>query len=225
MFVAIAVVVAGFSLYYFIGFSTRTRRILKAGSGSPRQVMFQHALGAVIFGGIPLAFLIAGEARPLQDFGLGAAQQEDLYWVLLLSAIILPLTYFSSRTATNLEQYPLIREHSWSPGLLVLSALGWMLYLSSYEFLFRGFLFFSSLAVIGLWPAIALNTLLYSLVHLPKGNREIFGAIPLGLVLCLITYRTGTIFTAVVIHIIMALSNEWFSLYFHPDKRIILKKA
>lgn len=225
MLIALTVVIAGFPLYYFIGFSSLTRKWMKTDSGSVSRILFQHCLGASIFGGIPLVYMLSGEVDSLQSVGLGGAQTVDLYWILLLSAIIIPLTYYSAKTETNLEQYPLIREHVWSPGMLALSALGWMLYLSSYELLFRGFLFFTSLAVIGLWPAILLNTLLYSLVHLPKGKREILGAIPLGFVLCLITYSTGTIVTAVIIHIIMALSNEWFSITFHPAIKIVHKKV
>ncbi|MFN8134788.1 MAG: CPBP family intramembrane glutamic endopeptidase [Bacteroidales bacterium] len=60
-----------------------------------------------------------------------------------------------------------------------------------------------------LWPAIALNTAIYMLVHIPKGIKETLGAIPLGVLLCYLTVQTGSIWIAVMVHIVMALSNEW----------------
>jgi membrane protease YdiL (CAAX protease family) len=74
----------------------------------------------------------------------------------------------------------------------------------------------------GLWSAIAVNTSIYALIHLPKGKRETIGAIPLGIVLCLITSYTGTIWAAFWIHCTLALTNEWFSIKYTKD--IVLNK-
>ena len=70
-------------------------------------------------------------------------------------------------------------------------------------------------------PAIALNSALYAFAHFYKGPGETFGAIPVGVLLCYLTIVTGNIWCAVVIHALMALSNEWFSLYFHPEMEIV----
>ena len=47
----------------------------------------------------------------------------------------------------------------------------------------------------------------YSATHIPKGLDETIGAIPLGAVLCLLTYASGTIWIAVIVHIAMAWAN------------------
>jgi membrane protease YdiL (CAAX protease family) len=70
-------------------------------------------------------------------------------------------------------------------------------------------------------PAFALNCAIYALAHLYKGPGETFGAIPVGVLLCYLTLVTGNIWTAVILHSLMALSNEWFSIRFNPDMKFI----
>ena len=116
--------------------------------------------------------------------------------------------------------YPQIRKKEWNFQLLLLSAFSWTAYLLAYEFMFRGYLLFISVAYLGVWPAIALNVAIYALVHVPKGYKEAFGAVPFGIVLGIITIQTGTIWVAFVVHVIMALSNEWFSLRANPEMKL-----
>lgn len=58
--------------------------------------------------------------------------------------------------------------------------------------MFRGFLLFSCARVLGVWPAIAINTAIYALAHVPKGKTEGIGAV-VGILFCLITLESGTI--------------------------------
>jgi membrane protease YdiL (CAAX protease family) len=41
-------------------------------------------------------------------------------------------------------------------------------------------------------------------------------SIPFGIILCFITIKSNSIWPAIILHTVLALSNEWFSLYFHP---------
>ncbi|RME04338.1 MAG: CPBP family intramembrane metalloprotease, partial [Bacteroidetes bacterium] len=102
----------------------------------------------------------------------------------------------------------------WPRSVVVASAVTWVLYLLAYEFMFRGWLFFTCLDAMGPELAIVVNVSLYALVHVPKGFNETVGAIPLGALLCWLTMQTGTIWIAFLVHSIMALSNEWFSMYY-----------
>ena len=120
--------------------------------------------------------------------------------------------------------YPQIRTQNWNLSLLVVSALSWIAYLFAYEFLFRGILFTSSVSLLGIWPAIVLNVGIYSIVHIPKGFKESFWAIVLGVIICLLVVRTGSFWIAFFIHVVLALSNEWFSLRAHPDIHFKLSK-
>lgn len=110
-----------------------------------------------------------------------------------------------------------MRVGHWTMKTVYLNAGGWLVYLLGYEFLFRGILFFGILPSLGLYGTIAVNTAVYSLAHLEKGPKETLGSIPLGILICLITFETGTIWAAFLIHLFMALSNEYIALYHHPD--------
>lgn len=100
------------------------------------------------------------------------------------------------------------------------NAFTWIAYLFGYELMFRGLLLFTTVEFMGAWPAIILNTALYALVHVPKNLEETIGAIPLGLLLCLITLSTGTFWVAFGVHTCLALSNFFFSLKNHPEMRV-----
>ena len=110
------------------------------------------------------------------------------FWIFVLSAIIVPLTYLSAQKPKNLANYPQIRAKVWSKNAFI-NALGWFLYLFGYEFLFRGVLLIPLIEPLGMWPAIAINIALYSATHIPKGLDETIGAIPLGFALCLLTIK------------------------------------
>ncbi len=223
--IAIAVASFGFLLYHYVSISAAVRKFLKTEFGRTRYVLFHRLTGCVIFGFLPLSIIIFSGTGNISDYGVAPANPESCLWIGILSVIIIPVNFFNSRTPGNLEMYPQIREKIWSVGILILSALSWIAYLLCYEFLFRGFLLFASIPLLGLWPSIVLNTSLYTLIHLPKGFKETIGAIPLGFLLCFLTVRTGSIWVAVFTHIIMALSNEWLSLYVHPHMVIKIRQS
>lgn len=220
---ALAVTTFGFIAYLYIVSPRFTLRILKLEMGKPLQVYVQRLVGAFIYGILPVIIILISGKESFGEFGIKAPTGATYLYTLALSVLILPMNYLNAPKPANLNVYPQIREGRWSLGLILGSAISWIIYLTGYEFLFRGFLFYTSLNIIGLWPAIILNTAIYSLVHLPKGFKEMAGAIPLGMVLCYLTYLTGSIWVAVFTHIILALSNEWFSLYKHPE--MIIKRV
>ena len=219
---AIAVSTLGFYCYYYLSDSTLVKTVLKTEKGKPLCVLYERLLGFLIFGCLPLAIIFISGKTNLSYFGIVPPKMESYLWILLLSILIVPMNYYYSRTQGNLKIYPQIREREWSVAILVQSGLGWILYLISYEFLFRGFLLFASLPILGLPLSIVLNTIIYALVHLPKGYKEMVGSVPLGILLCYLTYLTGSIWVAVFSHIVLALSSEWFSLQAHPQ--MVVKK-
>ena len=118
--------------------------------------------------------------------------------------------------------YPQIRTPlPWGRGLLFSSAMTLVLYTLAYEIMFRGYLLFSCEKEMGAVLAIVINTSIYALVHIPKGWKETVGAFPMGIVLCWLTLETGNIWIAVIVHIALALSSEWLSIYFHLNKSTI----
>lgn len=216
----------GFSTYYFLShnpaFVGRIGPIAKSIDKQAKQVILQRVLGVLFLGIFSAIIIMILPGLSLKDCGLGFSFNSlPPWWAYLLVPLILGIGFFSSRNPRNLAMYPQIRMREWTSGILVFSALSWIVFLIGYEFLFRGFLLHASLNIMPPIPAFALNLSLYALAHVYKGPGETYGAIPVGFILCYLTLVTGNIWSAVILHSVMALSNEWFSIKAHPEMKII----
>jgi membrane protease YdiL (CAAX protease family) len=160
--------------------------------------------------------------RNLFDYGLSKSFTINiLYWTTGIGALLVLLNAYAARKSDNLKKYPQIRSDRWSKKLLFLSAIGWAGYIFSYELLFRGIFLSESVAAFGIVPAIVINIVLYAMVHIPKGLNETIGCIPFGIILCIITIHTGSIWVAFLTHTTLALSNEWFSIHYNSKMALI----
>lgn len=226
--ISVGITTVAFLVYHFSGDSARlksffTNRFSKI-SLSLSMVVFNRLLGFFLFGGLPVLAILFLNDRPLADFGFRINDGlQSWFWIAILSPLIAALNLFNAPRKQNLNMYPQIRTAEWTPSLIVISAITWIAYLLGYEFMFRGFLLFALYQELGMVAAITINTALYSLVHIPKGKTEAIGAIPLGVLLCYLTLLTGNILIACVVHIVMALTNEWFSLRVHPEMKVVRK--
>jgi len=223
--IAILWCVVGFGSYYFLSHSITCKRKF----GAPcrildvqgNSVLLQRLLGFLFLGVISVVIILFLPKLSLKEYGLSFSfHSAPPTWSWLLIPLILIMGYFAARKPGNLENYPQIRTKIWTPGMIVISSTSWILFLVGYEFLFRGFVLHASLEIMDPMPAIALNSALYAFAHFYKGPGETFGAIPVGILVCYITLITGNIWGAVILHSIMALSNEWFSLRAHPNMLI-----
>lgn len=88
------------------------------------------------------------------------------------------------------------------------------MFLFCYEFFFRGVLLFKFLEFNSLFVAILYSTLLYVLIHIFDSKKEIIGAIPFGIVLCLFAYYTKSIWYVFFIHIALSAVYEMSIFYF-----------
>jgi len=131
----------------------------------------------------------------------------DTKYTLILAALLIPIGALNSKGKEHLAIYPQVRMLKWNPIEYLSNIFSWGIYLLGYEFLFRGILFLGLIPFVGLYPAIVINTVLYALAHLYKGKKETLGSIPLGIVLCIITAQTETIWTAFAVHWLMATNN------------------
>lgn len=193
-----------------------------------KHIFFTKIFGFISMGVLPvICCLIFLDEIPFADYGLTFIPETSLFslvWIAGLSVLVIPLVYFSAKKPKNLINYPQIRSKIWTSKMVRMNALGWFLYLFGYEFLFRGVLLIPLIEPLGVWPAIAINIALYSATHIPKGLDETIGAIPLGLVLCLLTLSSGTIWIAFLVHVAMAWTNTFTSLKFNPEMQWIKKK-
>jgi len=96
-----------------------------------------------------------------------------------------------------------------------------IVFLLMYEWFFRGLLLISFSDWLNISPAIAINILLYVLIHGHKSKKEMIGCIPLGLLLCVFTIWWQSIWPAIIFHLQIVIINEWPPLqqFISPQKQ------
>ncbi|MBD0832459.1 CPBP family intramembrane glutamic endopeptidase [Aestuariibaculum sediminum] len=83
-----------------------------------------------------------------------------------------------------------------------------IVFLLCYEFFFRGVLLFYFLDSTSLTLSITYVTVLYVLIHAFDSKREIIGAIPFGIILCLFSVYTQSIWYPFLIHLALSAIYE-----------------
>ncbi len=188
------------------------------------KVIYQKSLGALLLGIIPFLVAVAFLPYSITEYGLGFQNTgTSMAWICGIAALVIPLNIRAAQRPDNLDYYPMMRAEKWTWRLVLLNTIATITYLFSYELLFRGILLTACVTTLGVWPGIAINIALYSTTHLPKGPAETIGAIPFGLLMCYITLTTGTIWVAVVAHVILSLSNDYLAVYYNPNMQFSRK--
>ncbi len=217
----------GFMVYWFYEQSIKIRKhfINRYGHdrGWARFIISSKYLGGITLGIIPFLTyrMVFQDASPAR-LGLGwngSTSVQSLLWIIGIAVVLIPLLIKAAKRPKNLENYPRIRAQIWDRKMMVGNLVSWAFYLLCYEFYFRGLLLFPLIDQLGVWPAIAINIALYSTTHIPKGISEAIGAIPLSVVLCLLTIQTETIWIAFFVHLAMAWTNTLVAQKAHPDMR------
>jgi membrane protease YdiL (CAAX protease family) len=224
VFLPIFFAVMFFVLYWFTAQSIKIKAFFFAKNtydkASIKHVFFTKVFGFFSMGVAPtILCLFFIPELSIADYGLTIIPKTSMFtviWIVGLSFVVVPLAYFSAKKPKNLLNYPQIRAKFWTKKTLFINLLGWFLYLFGYEFLFRGTLLIPLEEALGVWPAIAINVALYSATHIPKGLDETLGAVPLGIVLCLLTLASGTIWIAFIVHLAMAWTNSITALKYNP---------
>jgi membrane protease YdiL (CAAX protease family) len=229
-FAAIFSVLLFFFLYYF----TAKKKILHDlvfkplfPSGSPGALEFvSFKMTGILFTGIIpfILFVIIFRTEPTR-IGFVTGRTCHFWYLLILLILVTALLSFNlSKGRSVQERSPELKIIDWFPRHIVLSVSAWVIYILGYEFLFRGVLWFLCYEAFGFWPALAINLVLYFLVHLPQGKFMAAGALPVGIVLCLLSWLTGSFIPAFLIHSLIAVLTDLFSLYHNPEVRLHLSE-
>ena len=161
----------------------------------------RHLIGILIFG--ILFYLLIPEYQSL----LTSIKYPNLFF-LVLGSIIFIATVLLAWTSVNksIERMKILPT--------VYKQNGWLyfplriMFLLAYEYFFRGVLLFTLINSFGMVIAILLCTILYVLIHAFDTKAEIIGAIPFGIVLCLLSYYSKSIIIPFIIHIALSLVYE-----------------
>jgi len=200
-------------LYYFgsdFPFVKKFRaRFNESQENFEKSAYFRRSMGFVLLGLIPFLVTAFYFKKPLSAYGLGLPSGEyALYWSLIPLAVVFLVSLLLPAKKINLSYYPEVRKKTWPLSRTIINAAFWAVYLLGYEFALRGMIFYTTFYAYGLFPALAINSFIYALIHIFKGPKEAFGAFFLGILLCLITYYTNSIWMALIIHIAMAVIND-----------------
>jgi membrane protease YdiL (CAAX protease family) len=224
--ITIIYVVIVFALYYFITKLKPARRILLSPERDPGLLFIAEKItGFLLFGAIPFILFATTSGLHPSETILTTGKSEH-YWYVLLSTlfIITLLTFNGSKKKAIQEKSPRIRIKKWTVKYCIIAITGWLIYILGYELLFRGILWLVCYMAFGFWVALLINIVLYAAVHLDQGLAMSLGAIPFGILLCLLTFLTGSFLFAFLIHGWLAVSTEIFSVYNNPDLSFSFKK-
>jgi len=219
---AIGGVTIAFIAYYFVIISPKMEERIRGRRGEEqgqiRWVIFQRIWGGSLLGLTALLLPVVGLGKMPWDYGMSFGMKgETILMVLGMGAVVIVVNLIRAGKPANLVHYPQIRVPEWNLRLLLTSSGGWIIYLLGYELMFRGFLLFGCIEVLGIWPAIAINTAIYSFAHFFKGIGETVGAIPFGILMCVLTLHTGNFMLAFLVHCFLAVSNQTVALFAHPE--------
>lgn len=130
-------------------------------------------------------------------------------WVGWPMLVLVPLLWVQSRGAEIRAIQPEIRGGNWTGRLRALSMSAWVVFLIGYEYLFRGALLFALEDGLGVWPALAVSSALYSLAHLHKPMLgETMGSLPMGFLFGAMALATGSFVPAMALHVAIVWTVE-----------------
>jgi len=174
--------------------------------GGARAIYRSRLIGAALLGVIPAVVAALGP-QPEMGLGLPSASRAAI-GCLLIVGLALPAVFGASRRADFIEHYPPIRSARWPARRKALNGVTWTIYLVGYELFFRGVLLFGLAARLDAWLAIAITAAIYVFAHLPKPGRETAGTVPMGIVFAGVTLWSGSIWAALVGHVLIANTSD-----------------
>lgn len=178
------------------------------GKNTLRQIYCHWAFNFLVLGLAPFLFLrLTGGDAP-SAMGLRPATGP---WQVMLpgAALAIGLGYWASRQPEFLRSYPMSREGHQTgeraryAGLYLLYYLGW-------ESFFRGFIQLHLGGLVGLEPALVLQTTASTLLHPNKPRWEVMGAAAGGILLGALALKTASIVPGLILHALLGFSTEYF---------------
>ena len=128
----------------------------------------------------------------------------------IILSILCPLLFFAAKKPAQQKLYPEYKTKEWTIKDSLFSAFCWFIFLSGYEYLFRGLLFYSLIPSFGFWNAVSISTALYVLAHLHKEASETFSCIFMGIIFCIIAWKSGGILIPSILHSLIVIITENF---------------
>lgn len=172
---------------------------------------YHHSATFILFFLIPAVVVLFVFREKLSEYGLCVGDYRFGIKATLISFVVLPLPlYFNSFDGGFLKEYPLSMKSMESPGMFAYWSLGYLLYYVGWEFFFRGYMNFGFKKSLGTFNALWIQTLASTIIHIGKPAGETWGAIPGGIYMGLLAFRTRSIIWPLLFHLYLGLLNSYF---------------
>ena len=136
----------------------------------------------------------------LKDYGLQIGElKSGILFSSVFLMVMIPVIWFISATPSFSEKYPhlLSTRNNWE-GFFIYEA-GMLLYMVSWEFIWRGFMLFGLKEKFGYY-SVLIQMIPFVILHNGKPVTETFGAIAGGIALGALAFRTNSIIYCVIAH-------------------------
>lgn len=187
------------------------RSELAARFGRFRGHLFYFGAFATLLLAVPVAVgAVLGGQTQLARWGLtfGNLSVGLLLLVLALPAIAV-VVLIASRDRELSGFYPLAGNDIDSPASLVFYELIYLVcYYPAWELCFRGVFFLALIPLVGVIPALGIETALSVLMHIGHPRSEVLGTVVGGVLFGLVALLTGSVFYSFLIHAAIGISVD-----------------
>lgn len=195
--------IAVFTAVLLVAYRRNSLRLLNPDTavGSPSLLILLNVTGILTFGLLPLLYF------PLPEmFPVNAATSK---WLLLAALVLLTSCFAYFIAEKDLQQNKVsVHPKLLSSGFLLLYFTVRIAFIATYEIWFRGFFLFICIDRFGTFNAVALNVVLYVLLHAVNGKREMLSCIPFGILLCAMAIWFESPLPAVLIHLALTVPYD-----------------
>jgi membrane protease YdiL (CAAX protease family) len=200
-------IVGVFIVYFIISYAYKILKINNVeeallSTKGIRLINLKHLAGIVLFGAIPF-FLVPKYRFLICDFKVPGLEILLMFFLIIVATAFLSIKSVSNKIKSKTEKSKYSIDDA--KGYFALRSV----FLLAYEFFFRGVLFFTLLEYSGLLMAVLIATSLYVLIHIFDSKQEILGAVPFGIVLCLFSYFSNSIWIPFIIHMALSALYEY----------------
>jgi uncharacterized protein len=185
------------------------------GDGNLRHLILWVVVLDLFYLLVPFLFIRYFLKERLADFGMNLRLEKNWWRVyVVFMAVMLPLVYFCSGTASFQSKYPFYHISA-DTALWPKFWLWEFFYFTQFfclEFFFRGFMVHGLKPALGYY-SIFVMTIPYCMVHFGKPFPETISAIIAGIILGFISYRNKSILLGFLLHISVATAMDLMSLW------------
>jgi membrane protease YdiL (CAAX protease family) len=147
----------------------------------------------------------------LKDYGLISGDfKVGLAFSSIFFFIMLPVIWFFSASPEFSEKYPHLLSTRISWGIFFIYESGMLLYMISWEFIWRGFMLFGLKDKFGYY-SVLIQMIPFVILHNGKPVPETFGAIAGGIALGVLALRTNSVFYCILTHMGIMFTIDFIS--------------